>query len=218
MEEKNELNDIILNKGDSSGNNKKIILAVATLGVILIIVIMLMSSLTPDAKENLPQPIPLPQKQSTTIPTAQDEPLFEEVIVIEEDSQSDDGLDEIAQKLKQESTEATQITAPQKVTPKPVPKKVVTPKKTPTETTQKTTKSAKVYFVQVGSFSKYKPNKKFLDSILVQGYEYKYHKVTKNSKTLNKVFVGPFYTEKEARTALRNIRTNIEAGAFLIKQ
>ncbi len=214
MNEKNELNDIILNRGGSTGGNKKIILAVATLGVILIIVVMLMSTLTPDAKDNLPQPIPLPAMQANSTPAPQDEPLFEEVEVVEENSKSSDNLDEIAQRLKQESLESAKTIkkTPVKVAAKPTPKKVVkAPKKAVTPKAEAST--AKSYFVQVGSFSKYKPNKKFLDSILNHGYKYKFHKVDK----LNKVLVGPFYTEKEARTALRTLRSNIEAGAFLVK-
>ena len=62
-------------------------------------------------------------------------------------------------------------------------------------------------------FSTYAPNKKFLDSITTKGYKYKFYKV----KTLNKVLVGPFKTEKEARNALRVIRKDIEAGAFLTR-
>ena len=42
---KENLNDIILNKG-SNRQNKSVILAVATLGIILVIVVMLMNSLT----------------------------------------------------------------------------------------------------------------------------------------------------------------------------
>lgn len=219
MNEKNELNDIILNRGGSTNGNKKIILAVATLGVILIIVVMLMSTLTPDAKDNLPQPIPLPKEEANSISGPKDEPLFEEVQVIKEDSKNNDNLDEIAQRLKQESLDNKAIAKPkeQKVkTPtKPTPKKVTSVKK---EAPKAEVSNVKAYFVQVGSFSKYAPNKKFLDSILNQGYKYEFHKVTKDSKTLNKVLVGPFYTEKEARAALRTIRSNIEAGAFLIKQ
>jgi DedD protein len=221
MTEKNELNDIILNRGGSTGSNKKIVLAVATLGVILIIVVMLMSTLTPDAKDNLPQPIPLPQEDARSIPEPKEEPLFEEVEVVEEDSRNNDNLDEIAQRLKQESQESKKIVKPKetkkvvKAKPKPAPKKVAAVKK---EAPIAESSNVKAYFVQVGSFSKYAPNKKFLDSILSQGYRYKFHKVTTNSKTLNKVLVGPFYTEKEARAALRIIRSNIEAGAFLIKQ
>jgi DedD protein len=223
MTEKNELNDIILNRGASNGSNKKIVLAVATLGVILIIVVMLMSTLTPDAKDNLPQPIPLPQEEIMSIPEPKEEPLFEEVEVIQEDSKNNDNLDQIAQRLKQESQESKQVVKPKemkkvekiKVKAKPAPKKVAAVKK---EVPKTQTSSAKAYFVQVGSFSKYAPNKKFLDSILSQGYRYKFHKVTRNSKILNKVLVGPFYNEIEARAALRTIRSNIEAGAFLTKQ
>ncbi|WP_324170723.1 SPOR domain-containing protein [Sulfurimonas sp.] len=212
MNEKNELNDIILNRGGSSGGNKKIVLAVATLGVILIIVVMLMSTLTPDAKENLPQPIPLPTQQSHITPTQKSEPLFEEVVVVEENSKSNDSLDEIAQRLKKESLEDIKETVKKPV--KKITKKITksTHKKV-VNTPIKEVSSAKTYFVQVGSFSKYEPNKKFLDSILSQGYRYKFHKV----KNLTKVLVGPFYNEKEARAALRVLRSNIEAGAFLVK-
>ncbi|WP_321778029.1 SPOR domain-containing protein [Sulfurimonas sp.] len=212
MNEKNELNDIILNRGGSSGGNKKIVLAVATLGVILIIVVMLMSTLTPDAKENLPQPIPLPVQQTKVTPEQESEPLFEEVIIIEEESKNSDSLDEIAKRLKKESLKETKIAkvktkAPVKKEVKKIkPKKVI---KAPT----KEVSTVKAYFIQVGSFSKYEPNKKFLDSILSQGYRYKFHKV----KNLTKVLVGPFYTEREARAALRVLRSNIEAGAFLVK-
>jgi len=217
MNEKNELNDIILNRGNSASSNKKIILAVATLGVILIIVVMLMSTLTPDAKDNLPQPIPLPQEEVSTVEKPQEEPLFEEVEVIQENN--NDNLDQIAQRLKQQSQESKEAVKPVepkkeeiKIAPKTEPK---VQKEAEVEAPTLSTQNA--YYVQVGSFSKYAPNKKFLDSILAQGYRYKFHKVAKGSSVLNKVLVGPFYTEKEARAALRTIRSNIEAGAFLTK-
>ena len=104
MQEKNDLNDILLNKGTSTNNNKKVILAVATLGVILIIVVMLMSTLTSNGTDNLPQAVLPPEPTSKTAQNI-DEPLFEEVVVIKEDTQESDNLDRIAQKLKKESQE-----------------------------------------------------------------------------------------------------------------
>jgi len=212
MEEKNELNDIILNKGSSANNNKKIVLAVATLGVILIIVVMLMNSLTSSGTDNLPQAVLPPEPKAQTAPDIVDEPLFEEVEVVEEQNNESDNLDKIAQKLKQESIEEVQAVKEQvlirKPEPKPVQKKKTVVKKSITQGS---------YYVQVGSFSKYTPNKKFLKSITDKGFSYKYHKVTRNSKTLNKVLVGPFNKEKEARSALRVIRKSIEPGAFLTK-
>ena len=221
MKEKNELNDIILNKGGAANNNKKIVLAVATLGIILIIVVMLMNTLSSNGTDNLPQAVLPPQPQAQTAQNSIEEPLFEEVEVVKEDEGTDnDNLNNIAQKLKQESIEEAVIEEDpvviRKTEPKPVTKKVTKP--TPKKSTPVKKAVAKgSYYVQVGSFSKYAPNKKFLKSITDKGYSYKYHKVLRNSKTLNKVLVGPFTQEKEARAALRVIRKSIESGAFLTK-
>ncbi|MEN8304040.1 MAG: SPOR domain-containing protein [Campylobacterota bacterium] len=216
MNDKNELNDIILNKGGAASSNKKIILAVATLGVILIIVVMLMNSLSSNGTDNLPQAALPPEPKAQIIKEEVDEPLFEEVEVIEEESSSDANLDEIAQKLKEESMQEEEevvVAAPKpikKVTPKkPVAKKVTAP-------AVKTTSGVK-YYIQVGSFSKYEPNKKFLKSITNLGFDYKFHKITKNSKTFNKVLVGPFSTSKAAKDARRVLRAKVEPGAFLVK-
>ena len=215
MEEKNELNDIILNKGNSAGGNKKVILAVATLGVILIIVVMLMNTLTSNEQSNLPKPVPLPTPQTISSQITQEavnEPLFEEIEVMEEIAPDTVSLDEIAQKLKEESLQEAKV---EKIPEPVVVKKVVPTPVTKTVTKKKVTPSTgKNYYVQVGSFSKYKPNKKFLDSITDRGYQFRYFKVN----SLTKVLVGPFVDETEARGALRHIRTNIEAGAFLTKQ
>ena len=217
MEEKNELNDIILNKGDANANNKKIILAVATLGVILIVVVMLMNSLTSSGTDNLPQAVLPPEPKIKSVSQTQDEPLFEEVEIVEEETNSNN-LDEIAKRLKQESlAQEAPVAKVKKVEPiikKEAPKPVVAKK---VETPKVQTTSGKQYYVQVGSFSKYEPNKKFLKSITDKGYSYKYHKITRNSKVLNKVLVGPFASEKEARSALKVIRSNVEPGAFLTK-
>lgn len=225
MQENNELNDIILNKGGSTNNNKKIILAVATLGVILIVVVMLMNSLTSNGTDNLPQtPIP-PKAETQKIETTTNEPLFEEVEIIEEDVQNDANLDEIAARLKEESQESiiekniikekviVTKTKPVKKVVKPVKKRVVT-KQAP----QRVKNIPQInYYIQVGSFSKYAPNDKFLKSITNLGYTYKFHKVSKKSKILNKVLVGPFNNLNNAKEARRTLRSKVEPGAFLVK-
>lgn len=45
MEDKHELNDIILNKTTPNLQKKRVVLAVATLGVVLIIIVMLLNTL-----------------------------------------------------------------------------------------------------------------------------------------------------------------------------
>jgi len=221
MEENNELNDIILDKGNSVSKNKKIVLAVATLGVILIIVVLLMNSLSSDNNDNLPQAV-LPPDPREVKQDVQNEPLFEEVDVIQEDN-TNNNLDNIAQRLKEQSKKEKAIATPVKkasvthtVKAKPIVRHIA--KK---HTIQKPVKKAKpsvkatgkIYYAQVGSFSKYEPNKKFLKSITDKGYGYTYKKVGK----LNKVLVGPFKNSKKAHAALKVIRSSIEAGAFIVK-
>jgi DedD protein len=224
MNDNNELNDIILNKGNNSNSNKKILLAVATLGIILIIVVMLMNSLSSNGTDNLPKAALPPKPQTQAIPETLDEPLFEEVEVVEDDGSSDSDLDKIAQKLKEESLEEktevitpmpTKIETKKHHVEKEAAKKITHKQVTKTAPTKATHSVA--YYIQVGSFSKYEPNKKFLKSITDLGFNYKYHKITKNSKTINKVLVGPFSTQKEARNARRVLRAKIEPGAFLVK-
>lgn len=227
MDERNELNDIILNKSNPSAGNKKIILAVAALGVVLIVVVMLMNTLTSNGTDNLPQAAITPEVQEQAAAQV-DESFFEKVDAVKESAEKNASLDEIAQKLKEENIEEETQTAAQEIiepvlaeTQKTETKKVET-KKTVVQNGAKEPKtntldSSNGYYVQVGSFTKYKPNKKFLDSILKLGYKYKFHKTTVNSKTFNKVLIGPFKNEAEARRALVPIKKSVEAGAFLIK-
>ncbi|MEA3372110.1 MAG: SPOR domain-containing protein [Campylobacterota bacterium] len=215
MEEKNELNDIILNKGGSNAGNKKVLLAIATLAIVLIIVVVIMNRISADSNEHLPQAV-LPPEPTDIPALVEDDPLFEPVPIIEEEPAKNDNLDKIAQKLKKESLAEEEVVViepvakPQPVvkpTPKPVAKPAVKPKAV----------AEGKYYIQVGSFSKYAPNKKFIKLITDNGYSYTYHKVVRSGKTINKVLVGPFENEAAARKAIPVIRKKIESGAFLTK-
>jgi DedD protein len=232
MQEKNELNDIILNKNSSGNSNKKIVLAVATLGIILIIVVMLMNSITSSGTDNLPQAVLPPEPTAQAVSENAQEPLFEEVPVVQESAQSSDNLDNIAQKLKQESQDEKSSPEPQAQEEESEP--VVTQKvqkaesvKAPVVSKRETTKAAEPtrvktstggsLYIQVGSFSKYAPNKTFLKSITDKGYKYEFREVKINSQAVNKVLVGPFSNDSEAREALAVIRKSVESGAFITK-
>ena len=224
MDNKNELSDIVLNKDGASNSNKKIILAIATLGVILIIVVMLMNSINSKGTSNLPQAVlpPEPQTQITSENELDKEPLFEDVPIVQEEASNESNLDEIAKKLKEESSETVVEITPKVIANKP---KVIRERRAAQETPKVVNKEVKkvhnvvhtavkhAYFIQVGSFSKYTPNKRFLNSITNLGYTYSYRKV----KSLNKVLVGPFKTSKEANKAKAILRSKVERGAFLVK-
>lgn len=220
--ENNELSDIVLNKNSSSGSSKKMLLAIATLGIVLIAVVTLMKSCGSESTTATPQGV-IPPKPATPTEvatatedaTAQDtqEPLFEEVEVVQDDAVNDEDLDKIAKKLKEESNtpQTKPATKPKESTK---PKQVVHSQSKPVH---HQTISGVHYYIQVGSFTRYEPNKKFLASIIKLGYSYTYHKVSINGKTLNKVLVGPFSTERKARDARRVLRAKVEPGAFLVK-
>jgi len=121
MEEKNELNDIILNKGGTSAGSKKLLLAIATLTLILIIVLVVMNSLKNDDVQKAPQAI-LPPEPSAPTEIIND-PLFEPVEVIQEGNESaqEQDLGKVAQKIKEESLQNVPVSEPAIVPVVPAP-------------------------------------------------------------------------------------------------
>ncbi len=222
MEEKNELNDIILNRGGNSSGSKKVVMAIATLAIILIIVVVIMNRLNSDT-DNLPQAVLPPEPAPAATGIVKEDPLFEPVEVIKEEAPAEDNLDRIAKKLKEESLkeEQTVAAAPQEepaaVEPQqPAAEPVAKPAPAPATPAPKPVATGR-YYIQVGSFTRYAPNARFLRKITDSGYSYTYHKVTRNGSTINKVLIGPFGSDQEARSALPSVRKNIEAGAFVTK-
>lgn len=134
MEEKNELNDIILNKGGSGNGSKKLLLAIAALTLILIIVLVIMSSLKNDEVQKSPQAI-LPPEPSAPTEVIND-PLFEPVEVIQEGNGSigEQSLDQVAQKIKEESLQ--NAPSVQGVVPTTTVTKTVTQPTSPVQSTQ----------------------------------------------------------------------------------
>jgi DedD protein len=130
MEDKNELNDIILNKGGASAGSKKLLLAIATMTLILIIVLVVMNSLKNNEVQKAPKAIVPP---TPTAPTEIiNDPLFEPVEVIQEGQESNNSgqgedLAQVAQKIKDESLKNTPTN--QNITSNPVVP-VATPAKT----------------------------------------------------------------------------------------
>lgn len=111
MEEKNELNDIILNKSSSNTASKKLLLAIATFTLILIIVLVIMNSLKHDDVQKSPQAILPPEPTAPT--EIINDPLFEPVEIIQEGNetaQATSDLNQVAQKIKEESLQNTPVT------------------------------------------------------------------------------------------------------------
>jgi len=81
MEEKNELNDIILNKNSKSNRTKKVLLTIATFSIVLIIVVVIMNRFTSKTETALPH---APEITKVAAEDVVVEPVYEESAADEE--------------------------------------------------------------------------------------------------------------------------------------
>jgi len=96
MEEKNELNDIILNKGNRNSGTKKVLLAIATFSIVLIIVVVIMNRFS--------------SKQETSLPHAPKITYVDATDVLVEPDYNDTAQDREAQQT--EETNASEMETP----------------------------------------------------------------------------------------------------------
>jgi DedD protein len=231
-----ELNDIILNRNEKVDTRKKMLISIGALAVIAIIIVIVMGRLSSSAPAQLPQPERLSEHAATPEPathTSSENPA--QTAAVEQK------LDAVAQKVRtrpeqqpvpieksevviiDESTSAsTQETAASSKPAAPVHSRVneqIPPAKTTAmskpSSSSATKASSGTIYIQVGSFSRYKPNQKFLDGIKQAGYDYTLHRVAASGKIVNKVLVGPFRDRNDARAHLSDIRRKIEPGAYI---
>ncbi len=100
MEERNELNDIILNKSAKSNSTKKILLTIATFAITLIIVVVIMNQVSGKKESALPH---APQMSEVTVEEVVQEP---EVEVTEESSPADETSSELIEDVLVEEATA----------------------------------------------------------------------------------------------------------------
>ncbi len=237
---KSELNDIILNKSDSSFSGfKKVLLAVASFAVLLIIVVVVMSSINDDPKNNLTNTI-VPPEPTTNIEEKSD--LFKSVAVDKETSDDEQKrLESIANEIKQQTlppvvspdekveapnNEVITISDPyaqpvkKETTPVTTKKEEVVKEQTPKkEAVKATTEEPQTkkgnWYVQVGSFERVQPHKRLIAKIERLGYSYKQYKSLVKGNQVNKLLIGPYTTYKEAKKASIKIKADIEPAAYV---
>ena len=221
----NELNDIILDKKQNSFDIKKIALLAGSVILLLILVIAIVKITSSNTNEN-------DEFFENSSPSTQDqnefEDNFEQVPIIEEDIPiPDEEQEKIAPEIEKEEKEIKSQEVEQKISKEEEPlkpiaedkQKEIKKEKTDNKKTitkdQKTTKAG--YYIQVGAFYKYSPNKKFLNKIKKRGYSYIIKTVLKNNKEVKKVLIGPFNSKNEAKRALIEIKSSINKDAFITR-
>jgi len=73
------------------------------------------------------------------------------------------------------------------------------------------------YYIQTGTFFKYKPNEKFLKKIMSLELTYHLDTYISNEKELTRVLIGPFETKSEANEKLSTVKEHIEKSAYILK-
>ncbi|NOX14848.1 MAG: SPOR domain-containing protein [Epsilonproteobacteria bacterium] len=229
MEDKNELSDIVLEKGTSKTlKAKRILIIAAILIIIFLAVILSMKFINKTQTVQEPKIVLPPQPISTVQKATKDEQLFKQVPIIEEKTTKKDSFENMVKSLKEKEIQKTKIL--QAKTKQEVKKGVViAPKiiqnvvKPLVKTTKKEIKkvvpkgTTKGIYVQVGATSRYAPNKKYLKKITDKKYSYALLPITIKGKKITKILIGPFKSNKLAKKNMINIKKDINKNAFIYR-
>ncbi|CAM2799726.1 SPOR domain-containing protein [Helicobacter burdigaliensis] len=71
--------------------------------------------------------------------------------------------------------------------------------------------ATKGFYIQVGSFSKYSPNKQLMNAISKEQLSYRMQK----AGDTNRLLIGPFNTRAEAKAKLEEVKAKINKDAFI---
>jgi DedD protein len=230
MEEKYDNLDLIIQSKKSSGL-KKLLLTAAILLLVLIFIILITKSLI-QSDNKTQSSIMLPPKPVAYARTHSREPLFEQV-PIEEEVPAEKKIEQVIDKLKknvpipQKSTPKREVVteaAPAEVSVESIKKEkrkktiVSSPKKQPLKPKPVPAAAVGNYFIQVGAFFRYSPNKKFLDSIEKAGLRYVIAEGMKNGTPYKKVMVGPYPSRAAAQKDLERVKKHINQHAYITKK
>lgn len=237
MENRNELSDIVLEKGDNKTLKlKRILILVAFLILVFLVALASMKMMNKEPSKETSKLILPPEPSTQEAPVTKDDQLFKQVPIIEENPKKESFEEMIktlkekeAQKQEEAKQETTQAntTPPQKAeTPKitdikpkeeSVKKEVVKPKETPTiaQTMQGAGASAGIY-IQVGAVAT-APEQKVLNDIKSKGFDYHLYKTVVNGNNVTKILIGPYAKSEDAQNALVSVRASINKNAFIYR-
>jgi DedD protein len=234
MEERNELSDIVLEKSDGSKNMKlkRILIIAAILVLLFLAVLIIMRALNKPSQTQEARLVLPPEPQSAPTTQTNEERLFQQVPIIEEEEK--ESFDDVVKKLKEKELERTSQTTVETKTAQSVkepevakePKAVAKIEPKPKEPTSvkssspsqpKSNVATPGTYIQVLSVSRVNPDPKYLSTLVEKGYKYSLYRTTVNNKNVTKILVGPYKNYTEAKNALANVRRDIASGAFIFK-
>jgi len=244
MENRNELSDIVLEKGDNKTlKMKRILILVAFLILVFLVALASMKVANKDpGKDTSKLILPPEPTQETQVP--KDDQLFKQVPIIEENPKKESFEDMIKtlkekEAQKQEEAKGTDV-KPKEPSTAPItstPVKETAPAKVKEEPKKETTKAQPLLrsteispsethatggsadagiYVQVGAVAT-APDAKQLSDIKAKGFEYKLYNTVVNGNKVTKILIGPYAKSSDAESALVLIRSSINKNAFIYR-
>ena len=236
-----ELDDLLISNTEDNdelqeGNSKKIIL-LSAIGILLfaivILVVYLLQGDSEDSEQFESPSATLERVEQPKRSSASNFDYGQEPIQNGTDDQFQRIIDQIkAQQMQQENlpsvpqTQIPQNTQPVKSEPiknveqqKPTVQQIE-PKQKPSDVFKNVTtndpnlqgsEATTGFYVQVGSFSKFAPNKQLLSAIESEKFSYRMQKAGDN----NRLLIGPYATKEEAQNQLNDIRAKLNKDAFI---
>jgi DedD protein len=234
MENRNELSDIVLEKGDSKSLKlKRILMIVALLILVFLVALASMKMVNKEPNKEASKLILPPEPSAKEAPVAKEEQLFKQVPIIEENPKKE-SFEEMIKTLKEKETQKqeeaktkeapavvtplTQVTPSTKTPPTIAkPKEESAPKPSKPQETPVATKSADAgTYIQVGAVST-KPDAKVLNDINAKGFEVKLYTTVVNGTNVTKILIGPYAKNEDAQKALVSIKESINKNAFIYR-
>jgi len=238
MENRNELSDIVLEKGDNKTlKMKRILILVAFLILVFLVALASMKVANKDeGKDTSKLILPPEPTQETQIP--KDDQLFKQVPIIEENPKKESFEDMIKtlkekEAQKQEEAKGTEAKPKESATTSATPPVKETLPKVKEETKKEATKTQPLLrsteisdtpsgsanagiYVQVGAVAT-TPDAKQLSDIKSKGFEYKLYPTVVNGNKVTKILIGPYAKSSDAESALVLIRSSVNKNAFIYR-
>jgi len=243
MENRNELSDIVLEKGDNKTlKMKRILILVAFLILVFLVALASMKVANKDQGKDTSKLI-LPPEPTQEMQVPKDDQLFKQVPIIEENPKKEsfeDMIKTLKEKEAQKQEEAKGAEAkPKESTTTPAttttPVKETLPKvkeetKKEAPKAQPLLRSTEVgdthaagggsadagIYVQVGAVAT-TPEAKQLSDIKSKGFEYKLYTTVVNGNKVTKILIGPYAKSSDAESALVLIRSSVNKNAFIYR-
>ncbi len=247
MDDRQELNDIMISETDKNIVGSKKILVFGAAGTLLFLIAIFVVYLVSrsggeqekEKQANLPKELIAP----TGIPDGQlnanklpSEPAFVEVPVKDattnqdeqqkpaEQPKPDDKLEKVLKDIKDKTkNEPKQETIGQKPTiaaqePQMQEQSKSQPQKSESKSQSAGDSIPGGIYIQIGAFSRLTPDKKFIEQIESNNFSYKLYKTEANGAPVVKVLIGPYTNEKEAKAALASVRNSVAKQAFIVRK